>query len=741
MNNPITEELEIIQSSKTCLNRFLMREEIINHLREKGDLTDAELAFVAREYPQLILDNMNPDARVVLAYVKEGNTLSAHTFPEKVWEDKEVVYQAFCHKRHLPSAANKRVDEAIYKRFVEEHSTLEIASFFSDRHYLLEGIDKIIKDKEIIHRINKATELKLNIDYEWETEEISLDHKHLNIDVFSELDLSGDIELVKKTPAPKYTDIDMGMYEDSVYPRLFHYISDLHLTHTIKAQIEKGTPLEKAVKIVVRKAARDIEKSISCYKERLTNSWEPQILMICGDVSFDYNIAKEFYEEISNSLSIKPEYIYIVLGNHELWDSDPRGLSDHDYDDVIEKYRSLLATYGITLLENQVAVVVSDGPFGGEEQYVLDADFLFNDSNQNAIELLFSKSRYIICGGIGFSGYNENFNVENGIYRKTIKTRDEEIRRSQLFDELLWRVKSLAKGKTILSLTHMPKEDWSHKLEWDDCIFINGHTHKNYRSEDNTKVFADNQIGYKSNRYTTKQFIVDASYDIFDSYPDGIHKISRVDYSEFGRGIGLHLSFRYDQQSQIYLLKRDGIYMFVSENDYGLSVLNGGRKKKLRSIDLKYYYSNMSRYAEIMKSAFQGYEKYLESISKEIRQLGGSGRIHGCIVDVDNFNHIYVNPYDGKITCYFAKDIMSRKVFSGFVEMIEGNESRSEILNNIKKNLFQRTIGRELMTLNNPMIPSGNTIIDTGTYLYKPSGQINKIHKLFNYRVLQLWED
>ena len=110
MNNPITEELEIIQSSKTCLNRFLMREEIINHLREKGDLTDAELAFVAREYPQLILDNMNPDARVVLAYVKEGNTLSAHTFPEKVWEDKEVVYQAFCHKRHLPSAANKRVD-------------------------------------------------------------------------------------------------------------------------------------------------------------------------------------------------------------------------------------------------------------------------------------------------------------------------------------------------------------------------------------------------------------------------------------------------------------------------------------------------------------------------------------------------------------------------------------------------------------------------------------------------------
>lgn len=745
------EELDIKTPSENCLNRFLMREKIIDHIRQNGDLSDSELGFAVKEYPQIVLDNLNPTPRVALAYIKAGNPLDAHTFPDTVWNDKEVLYQAFCTRKFLHSAANKKIDESIYKRFVEEHSDLEIATFFQRRPYLLDDIKNNTKDKSIIKRIAKVNEQNLNhIDEEYLEEPLldctaleKVNYKKANYRVnYKSIDLSGNIDLIKeKLPSPKYVDIDMQSYSDSVYPRLFHYISDLHLTHKIKREIEKGTPVEAAVKYVVRKAVKDIEKSMSSYKDRLNSHWESQILMICGDVTFDFNIAKAFYKELSNSLIIKKSNTYVTLGNHELWDGDPNGERNHNCDSVIEKYRKLIESYGFTFLENQVAVVLSDNPFTNGEKYVLDADFIFDDNNQEAITLLFLKSRYIICGGIGFSGNNESFNVENGIYRKTIKSRDEEIKRSQVYDALFWRVKRLAKGKTIISLTHMPKEDWSHILESDNCIFISGHTHRNYRSEEGTRVFADNQIGYKSNEYYTKQFSIDTSYDIFESYPDGIHKIERIDYSEFGKGIGLHLSFRHDPYSQLYLLKRDGIYMFISESNNGLSILNGGRRTKLKRKDLNYYFSNMAAYAELLKSSFEGYEEYIGNISKEIRKLGGSGRIHGCIVDVDSLNHIYVNPYDGKITYYFATNILSRIGFSDFVEMLECNISRSETINIIKNNYLLSNNIQQLTPLDNSLVISSNTFVSTGTFIYKPSMQVNKIHKLFNYKVLQFWEE
>ena len=50
-----------------------------------------------------------------------------------------------------------------------------------------------------------------------------------------------------------------------------------------------------------------------------------------------------------------------------------------------------------------------------------------------------------------------------------------------------------------------------------------------------------------------------------------------------------------------------------------------------------------------MKAAFTPYRNALKTISKEIRAFGGNGNIHGCIIDIDFFNHIYVNPFDGKI--------------------------------------------------------------------------------------------
>lgn len=41
-------------------------------------------------------------------------------------------------------------------------------------------------------------------------------------------------------------------------------------------------------------------------------------------------------------------------------------------------------------------------------------------------------------------------------------------------------------------------------------------------------------------------------------------------------------------------------------------------------------------------------------ISKELQDLGFSGLIHGCIIDIDYYHHIILNPMDGTMTYYYS---------------------------------------------------------------------------------------
>ena len=47
----------------------------------------------------------------------------------------------------------------------------------------------------------------------------------------------------------------------------------------------------------------------------------------------------------------------------------------------------------------------------------------------------------------------------------------------------------------------------------------------------------------------------------------------------------------------------------------------------------------------------------------KLKKLGGSGWIHGCIIDIDYYNHVYVNPVDMTIRSYWASDIINKLVY------------------------------------------------------------------------------
>lgn len=96
--------------------------------------------------------------------------------------------------------------------------------------------------------------------------------------------------------------------------------------------------------------------------------------------------------------------------------------------------------------------------------------------------------------------------------------------------------------------------------------------------------------------------------------------------------------------------------MFIAKQDDKLYLLEGGKRRGLDSISLQYYYDNMNRMADILRRALMPYREELAKLSKEIMSVGGSGRVHGCIIDIGCYTHMWFDPTNGKLEAYLAFD-------------------------------------------------------------------------------------
>lgn len=57
---------------------------------------------------------------------------------------------------------------------------------------------------------------------------------------------------------------------------------------------------------------------------------------------------------------------------------------------------------------------------------------------------------------------------------------------------------------------------------------------------------------------------------------------------------------------------------------------------------------------------FSSYMSAIGTIAEEVRAFGGEGKAHGCIVDIDFINHVYLDPLTGRLKFYFATSINDR---------------------------------------------------------------------------------
>lgn len=502
------------------------------------------------------------------------------------------------------------------------------------------------------------------------------------------------------------------------------YISDLHINHKIVKNFPNSVnkyELKEYLKSLVLKIKDSIPISFA---------FKRVFIVLVGDFSLNFEIFKLFFQIYKEHIGEKTFYI---LGNHELWDK--KLIKKHNtIEDIVEEYREFLSSLNspITLLENQLYLPnCSKHIFGLQE--ILKA-------TKEELRHLFANNPYVIVGGLGYAGLNDKYNADLGLYRDAPINRELEIKKSKLIEKIHSKLRECVPDKKIFFVTHMPKEDWTNDNHVANWIYINGHTHHNYYCEDNSKhVFADNQIGYDRQSFGLKYITTSSKYDLFEDFSDGIHEINREQYVLFYRGIGTHINFN-RKFKKLYMIKRDGTYCFLIELDdsKGLKLLSGGVIQNIGNHDLQYFYNNLSNYSNSIKQYLTTYTDFQKRVSQEIKSIGGSGNIHGCIIDIDYYNHVYINPLDATITPYFAYSMTEKYVYQNLQSLLKYrcNELYLNYKDKVDKNK-----GLSLQIINKDIQENKNSIFVEDTEMYKVSRIIKGLQYTTKYNIVRMWND
>ena len=546
-----------------------------------------------------------------------------------------------------------------------------------------------------------------------------------------------------------------------------YYVSDLHIEKQIypaymnrcrskrisfstnaKTNGESIEQIEEKRGILYDLIEEKVEELVSAAKE---DSNTKKILLIAGDVADNQELAEMFYDCVRRRWC---GIIIAVLGNHELWDgvipeqAQAEAFRARPIDDIVDDYRTIIDyddesefprfARKTVLLENELFVI-----YKGEKAAVFSEKEISKATDEDLKELL-EESSVIVLGGIGFSGNNLKYNATMGLYGYTIQTRNIEIEKTKQFCKIYHKVNRCAGNKKIIVLTHMPISDWCDTRCNPNWIYINGHTHINTagRKDNGAIVLADNQIGYEPCKWKLNAFFADFVYDPFEKKADGVFTITSEQYRSFNIGRGIP-SRGCNYNGTINALKRNGYYMFILSSASGLRLLSGGSISCLTHTDIAYYYENMEQYSKRLVEAIQPFSQAMRNLSQEIKSFGGVGSIHGCIVDISFYSHIYVNPFDGTITPYFAYDTESRQTFSNVAMLLSLHESAdmlSAYYRECEANRI-RLLGSENESTMRKQILKPMPEWIMGKEMYQPSKVFRAIQYAWQQNIIRVWND
>jgi hypothetical protein len=142
----------------------------------------------------------------------------------------------------------------------------------------------------------------------------------------------------------------------------------------------------------------------------------------------------------------------------------------------------------------------------------------------------------------------------------------------------------------------------------------------------------------------------------------------------------------------------------------------------------------MDKYAEIIKLNLKNYNDTLKELSTLVKKIGGDGTIHGCIVDIDFWRHIYLHPQDGTITSYSSPEFGYRTEYSTVGELLF--KETPQLYANYQKLLSGSTNDEDVF---NNTEEEKQGFYDTT--LYKASKLIKGLQYVTENNIIRVWND
>ena len=514
-----------------------------------------------------------------------------------------------------------------------------------------------------------------------------------------------------------------------------YYVSDLHLEH--QAGIAGKPP--KEIGEAIWGKAKELAASIAS---------DRGVIVIAGDVSDDMELASRLVYCINASLKSVRRHMpmLVTLGNHELWDAAENGFTT--VDEAVARYRAAYecgdgTRWGqsahdrpsnVFLAHNELMLGYTRkdcyrfARIGAQELLDMDDASL----RQRVLD-----AESAILAGMGFTGNDPQRNVASGAYgRAPCLTPEQDGEQSALFRALHDKLARCVGDLPLAVVTHTPMHNWSDGAPNAKWVYISGHTHDNAVtcSEDGACMLADNQMGYDPQPWHFKEFSWRGGRDPFEGWGDGIYEIDAERYVEFNRYRGISVSYG---GGPVHMLKRGGVYMFFTDTPRGLRMLEGGRARVVGH-GLQYYHDNLSRYYKRVVAAFAPYRRALKALSAEVKAFGGTGTVHGSIVDIDWWRHVFLNPLDGTVTPYFAWDMVDKSAYSHIAELLAGTPYEERFLEERDAGHMPLLVGggdgteSELAKVPIPVLD---------TRMYSSSRVTRAVQYVFDKGIVRIWND
>ena len=454
---------------------------------------------------------------------------------------------------------------------------------------------------------------------------------------------------------------------------------------------------------------------------------------------YDYNWEKLY------KMHPGPRFAYSVLGNHEFW-------SFRTYEDCVSAYQALFNELHIHFLN-------SDVKWLGRHDYPTKeiknpetgkwglTPLSPQDDPKRYDFLLLLLSNAVIVGGTGYAASNPEFNAAQGIYGAAINEQQEK-RLAEEWRETYRRASRKAKEQhtSLIVLTHMPYSDWAvDDLPIENHVFFYGHNHRNeiFHDDNNSFIFADNQVGYFGNSFSFKKALLHKPANPFAGDQDGFRQINVTEYKEFysyvcdnipGTGI---IEKQIASDGEFYVIKHDDYYGFFTETKKGIFICNGGQVRYIDSFPIKYHDYLFSDMVHAYLRLLSPLRTAQESVSAFVKSFGGTGKIHGTIVDIDFYNHVMFNTDDGTITYYYAPFFGAVKPYSDILSLL--TEQRPDFADRYLKSGCADNLPDILRT--DSRVDSFLQFVDIKNSQYAVSRRVNALQRLFDKHILRDWND